>query len=284
MFDNPQGSDVVTEETSADEQVSTDATVEPMDIFYGSEDEATESTIEDVESSSTDEVSTDTESDVEAYSFTLKADGEEHVLTSEEKVREYASKGIKFYNEMEILANDKKSFQAEKQEFEAKQTEAIQKLESFIEAQPELDIEAMGAEEYVKQKEQREAANKALTEAKEAQALKHQEAVKQYQTNEVNLLANLMGESWNDTEVMNADIQAAKELFKEFGATEQELATAVNHKFWHIGIQAAKDRARLKEFEAKKEAVSKQIKVAPKAVKSGGKTAEVRSAEDVFYS
>ena len=278
MFDNLQGSDSVTEETSAGE-ASTDEAVNPDNLFYGDEEEATAEASNEVNEESND----NSEAEVETYSFTLKADGEEHVLTSEEKVREYASKGIKFYNEMENLANERKSFESTKQEFETKLGETISKLESFIDAQPELNIDEMDSAEYIKEKEKRESAQKALDEAKSAQAQKQQEAIQQYQTQEINLLADRMGESWNDTEVMNADIQQAKEWFKECGATDDELKSAVNHKFWYMGIQAAKDRAKLKDFEAKKETVSKEIKKVPKTVKSSGKPTEVRDAADVFY-
>lgn len=281
MSDNPQGLDVATDETTlADDSIPTDDAVTHEEAFYGVEDDAVSN---DTESSEIEE-SADADSEVESYSFTLKADGEEHVLTSEEKVREYASKGIKFYNEMERLATDRKQFEAQKQEQESKLADSITKLESFLEAQPELDIDELGADEYVKQKEKREAATKALTEAQKEQQAQHEAKVQEYTNQEINLLAERMGSRWNDTEVMNSDIKAAKEwMKKEFGATDEELSTAINHKFWHMGIKGAQLQSELDKFNSKKQAVQKEIKRAPKTVNSNQAAQQERSLEDTFY-
>jgi len=285
MFDNPQGSDVVTEETSADvENVSTDETVEPQELFYGSEEVEAANEVDEASNEVDGEaVTAEPETEVESTTFTFKADGEEHTL-SEDKMKEYASKGIRFYNAMEEVASEKKAFEAEKQEFEAKQATAIQKLASFLEEQPELNIDDLGAEEFIKQKEQREAAQAALDEAKGQQTAKQQAAAQQYITQEINLLSERMGDRWSDAEAMNSDIQSAKEwMKKEFGATDDELKDAVNHKFWHMGIKGAQLQAKLDQLEAKKDKISKEVKKAPKTVKSGNKPADSRSIEDKFY-
>lgn len=284
MSDNLEGLDVETEETSADTTISTDEAVDPMDTFYGAEDDdkATEVADESLDTEADDTVS-DADEESTEVTFTLKADGEEHTL-NEEKMKEYASKGIRFYNAMDELATERKQFEAEKQEQQSKIAETISKLESFLGEQPELSIDELGADEYLKQTKQREAAEQALNEAKQQQQAKQQEAYEAHVNQEVNLLAEKMGARWSDTEVMNADIASAKEWMKSFGATDQELSTAINHKFWQMGIKGAQLQAELDKLSKKKEAVTKQIKQAPKTVdKSGGKAPTVRDAADVFY-
>lgn len=265
-------SDTETKQTSSD-----NVTAESNDVSEGSK------VVSDSKVSST--------SKQEPTLYTVKHNGMEKEVTLEEMRSGYMMETDYRFKTSE-LAEDKRKFESTSKEKIEALDSTIQKLEAFLKEPVEIDLDELrdiDPSEYLRVKETREAAQKALTEETTKRNNELAEQRQSHANAEFDKLDAIMADRWNkgtaeeNKAAINKDIGAAKALFAEFGVSEQEAKNVIDHRIWNMLIDLADTKAQLKTFQDKKERVTSQVEKAPTTVKTGGKTQQTQSDADLFY-
>lgn len=283
MQDNLATESSETVETS--EQMPTDAS--NSQLFYETAETETPTEVAQVESDT--EVTTEVTQEPESY--TVKINGEESTVTLDE-LRNGYQRQADYTNKTKALAEERKTVEAEKAKA-AELDQSIQKLESFLkEPDNDIDMDQLRIDdisEYTRIKEQRELSEKTLSEERSKRDQQIIDQRKAYQEDQMGKLEQAMGDRWtkgtveeNNTAI-NKDIADARSILSEFEFTDQEQKNLVDNRVWRMLIKFKDQDKQLKEFLAKKEAITKEVEQAPKSIKTGGKTSPMRSDADVFY-
>ena len=234
--------------------------------FDGSDDEVSS----DIEQEEAEEAG---EEAVETYR--IKASGEELDVTFDQLVENF-EKGQDYYKKTMAVADERKALEAEKLENAKAFEEQKQLLNAQIEALQQLtseqeqsinweELRDTDPSEYLRQKEKQESRKLALSEAQQKQqqelGAKRQELVNV----ESKKLMDAMKDKWTSQEVAAKGISDMYEYAYTQGLSKDEASNVVDHRFWVI-----LDKARqFDELQKTGETVKKQIKSAPKTVKSG---------------
>lgn len=213
--------------------------------------------------------------DEEPELFTVKVGGKEREVSFDQLLENY-SKGEDYTNKTMSLADERKALEAERASHakvleaeKEKVTAAMQKLSGLIEEQDKaIDWEELrdtDPSEYLRQKEIQQSRKQALDEARseEAKALegRRNEAI----ATESKRLLDAVGDEWKDEKVRGKEIQDIYSYIENRGITEAEFPNIIDHRFWVI----ARDAMKYQQLQKTGSAVKKQVKNAPKTVKSG---------------
>lgn len=223
-----------------------------------------------------------------AEELVYDVDGEEMTLAEIREAKKGAMLQADYTRKTQDLAKQREGIEEEKAkiaESRGKLDEIVTKLsESITETTNEIDFDFLresNPSEYLKQKEDLQAKEKALNEAKQAQQNLQQEELKTLISSEQTLLLE-SNPDWQDKKVMESDIQLMNDFIAET-FTEQESAQLINHKVMNL----VRDAAKYKKIVANGDLTKKKVKQAPKAIKPSArkvtKSQQLNSA-DKFYS
>ncbi|MGI9543271.1 MAG: hypothetical protein ACR2MX_08425 [Cyclobacteriaceae bacterium] len=172
------------------------------------------------------------------------------------------------------VADERKALEAKVAET-AKQSEALQnhidRLESMglqqLSAEEMEQLRDTDPSEYLKVKEQQEAAQKAIQTAKadrdKANSDKEMAVIAQEQQKLVESFPKWLDDKGQQTEQYKKDMGLMTDYLTSIGYTNEEMAKLENHKAWVV----AYDAARYREIEKNSASTVKRVKQAPKTVK-----------------
>ena len=278
MLDNLQGSSLSESEVverlqskrTGEEQAS--APVEATDDI-AEEVEAVEEEV--VESHGDFEQEEEIESEEEAIeTYRIKASGEELDVTFDQLVENF-EKGQDYYKKTSKLAEERKAFEAEqaqlKQAVEAERQQyaamAKQLSELVTSSEQEIDWDELretDPSEYLRQKELIESRKQAVSEAQAKMQAETSQRRQEMLNSESQKLLAVMGDQWKDPEARQKDIESMYEYAYANGITKEEAANILDHRFWVVLHKAMK----FDKVKESSETVKKQVKAAPKTVKS----------------
>jgi len=281
MLDNPNGSsdqelvDQMRSNRLADNPDLDKATGGADEVEAEAETSVDEDYSEDFEDSESEvyEEPEEDEQEVEARTWTIKADGQERQLT-EAQMQEHASKGIDYTKKTMELAEQRKAIEAKDASISAKLSE----LASFIEQKDESidwdNLRDTDPSEYLRQKELQES-RKAILERESGELdAKRQEQRQSAIGEQTQALYDIMGKGWKG-DVAAKDFDLANKYLISMGIAEDDVNQVIDHKLWKIFFDAAKYN-RLRENKGK---VNKEVRSAPKSVKPGSKRSASSQSE-----
>lgn len=207
--------------------------------------------------------------------FTIKAAGEEQNVSFDELVEGY-QKGQDYYKKTTGLADERKEFEASKaQELETlntekqKYNELISQLESVVNKQENSaeyweELRDSDPSEYLRQKEELEANKSTVEKAKAEKAQEDQANRKQLVSTHAEMLMKSIGSEWADEQVKAKDLEGMYKYVYGKGLAPEEASNIFDYRFWLM----ARDAMKYQELQKTGEAVKKQVRKAPKTVKS----------------
>jgi len=278
--------------------------LDKAELFYESEPDTESAESAESVDVPTDEDTTQVEADTEVlsgpettkYEFDDES-GAYSFQSNGKTVKVDASKLIDEYQladgnrkKTEDLANQRKTMESQYSEKIEALTEqenhinavADELTKVFLEQEKSIDWDELretDISEYTKQRElqrQREdSLRNAMQTASDQRKKREQDLIK----SELDKLSETMG--WEDTTKQNADMKVMKDYFKKIGMPETALKGVYHHKVY----QALHDAAKYEELKSSTEQEVKQVKTAPKSVKSQKtpKEPQKRSAWEVLY-
>jgi hypothetical protein len=279
MLDNLTGSGLSESEVvekmqsarSGEDQDS--APIESTDETEAVEDEVVEEEITEADSDlESEEIDQDDSEAPETY--TVKASGEELEVTFDELVENY-EKGQDYYKKTSKLADERKDFEAEtaklQSELQAERESVkaiVQNLESLVQdSEQKIDWEELrdsDPSEYLRQREIQQQRKDAVDKVKADQRVQLETRKKELLQTESQKLLSVMGDEWKDPEVRQKELESMYNYAYERGITQEEASNILDHRFWLMALDASKYRALQKTGDA----VKKQVRKAPKTVKS----------------
>lgn len=259
-------------------EAPTDETVESND----SEPEL----LEEVESEGSEIESEDnSEEEEEPELYAVKVDGEERQVSFDDLLSNY-SKGEDYTKKTTAVAEDRKAFDAEKAQAtqlleteKAKVSAMTQRLEKVINEQEQKidwdELRDTDPSEYLRQKEIQEMRVKELN-AVQSQATEEAEKRRSetLQTESQKLLS-VMGDEWKDPDARQKDLEGMYGYVYSRGISQDEASSVLDHRFWLI----VRDAMKYQDLQKTGSAVKKQVKAAPKTVKSGKPVQRKQQAE-----
>lgn len=297
MLDNPQGSsDEVSnavqalqaarggeQQDSEQDNLPTDETVVDEEAQELEDGHESESELEEPEEDYS-------ESDGEPELYTVKVGGKEREVSFDQLLENY-SKGEDYTNKTMSLADERKALEAQKAEYDQTFSAEKQKLDATMQKLSELIVDQEKAinweelrdidpSEYLKQREIQENRKKALNEAQlennTAREAKRQEAL----ASESQKLLSAIGDEWSDPEVQTKEVKDMYTYIESMGMSPDELSQIIDHRFWVIARQGMK----FQQLQKAGSVVKKQVKAAPKTVKSGKPTKRIQREVDAAGS
>lgn len=302
MSDNPSGSDTGVMDAAQ--------TFVNADVFYGESepevptDEDVETETEEVEpegdteeveeSEEEQEVSGDDkpttvkyEYDEEAGTYSFKSNGET-VQANIEKLIENYSKGEGFTKKTTDLANRDKARAAEHSQAMATIKKQEQEFLALTESlsglleEEQIDWDELrdtDPSEYLKKKEQVQARRDKLKGAYQKVLDKRDKEMTDRAAKEFKQLQKVM--EWDTQEKVSAGINKIIDYCSSIGMETADVNEIYDHRIY----RAFNDAAKYRELLAKKEKAVKEVKSAPKSVKSGKPTPQKKqkTAADILY-
>ena len=197
----------------------------------------------------------------ELYAVTV--DGEELEVNFEELKAGYQKEKSFRQNSM-ALADEKKAFQSQKQEYEKLFNDKVAELEAAIKDNDSAidwaDLRDNDPSEYLRQKEVLKEKESALSSSKELSQKQFDEKAQQ----EAQKLIDAMPE-WKDVAKREADTKLALDYASRVGFTNKELNSQADHRFYLMMLNAAK----FEQLQKSKPAVKKKVSKAPKGTRPG---------------
>jgi hypothetical protein len=279
------GDDDASEETEADEDTEVEADDE-------SDDEGEEpSDDEKWTPQSLDELAEALEMKPEdvasALKIKVKVDGEEGEATLRDVIKSYQLEKT-LNKRLEAHATERKQFEAQTSETLKTLQERLQDAQLTASAMEQMlfseyqaidwqDLKSNDPTEYVlKQQEMRDRyasiqqAKAKIAESQQTQTAKTQEQMKaevqQLVEQQKNLLLEKVPE-WKDETRLKTDLTALQDYLKSSGATDQEIASIVDHRVYVMALKAM----RYDQMQTKADPKMKQMKTKPKFVKPGAR-------------
>lgn len=207
--------------------------------------------------------------------YTVKVDGEEREVSLDDLLNNY-SKGEDYTKKTMKIADERKAFEAESAQF-VQQVEAekqrfaqmTQQLQQVIGEQEKdqeywAELRDTDPSEYLRQRDALDDKKKALEEAQKQQAEEYQKAMQQRRANEVKSLLDSVGSDWDSDKDRDADLVKMAAYTESMGMSKQEADQVLDHRFWLM----VRDAMRYRELKNVGDVAKKQIKQAPKTVKS----------------
>jgi len=277
MLDNLEGSSL--SESDVVERLQARRTSEEQDsapIESTDEAEEVEAVEEEIVEADGDieqeEVSDSEEEAVETYR--VKASGEELDVTIDELVENF-EKGQDYYKKTSKLADERKAWETEKAQImqtveveKQNYVSMVQQLNELVKTQEQDidwdDLRETDPSEYLRQKELVESRKKAVSDAQLKMKAEVQKQRQEQLASESQKLLTVMGDKWKDPEVRQKDIESMYEYAYASGITQEEASNITDHRFWVILHKAMKSD----KLDESVEVVRKQVKSAPKTVKS----------------
>lgn len=251
---------------------------------------------EEVEAETVEEVveteSEPVEAEAEAEDDSESDDaGESEEIDPEEKEsgylrdKDYRQKTMK-------LADERREFDTSREEFEAEMAEKRQNAADYLnklakmvnepdDAEEMAELKEIDPAQYLIRKQEKEEQAQVLKDAQEAHAKKQKADFKAYKDDQLSKLAEVM--KWTDEDTAKSDFKKAADYALDRGATAEQFEMVVNHIELQAFIDAAKYHELKADIDSKKSAVEKQVKKAPKSVKTSQKASKTESVEDLFY-
>lgn len=234
------------------------------DLFEGSDEEV-------LEESEPEEIG---ESDEAVETYRVKASGEELDVTLDQLIENF-EKGHDYYKKTSKLADERKAFEAENAQKLAEVEAERQKLQATISSLSELvktgeqsidwdELRDTDPSEYLRQRELQDKREKALTQAISDQQQQIEQRRAELTKSESQKLLQVMGDAWKDPEVRDKDIESMYNYAFSLGFTQDDVSKILDHRFYRMAYHAAK----YEEMQKVGDVVKKQIKAAPKTVKS----------------
>ena len=247
------------DEVEAPEPEQIESTGEAEEV---AEPQAVESEELEAESDIESEESEGEESEPEY--FNVKIDGEDYQVTLDEALAGY-QRDSDYRKKTMTVAEERKAVEASKAAIDEK----LQELDSFIKREEDSvdwdDLRRNDPAEYLAQKERVEAMKKIHAETQEKRSAELQQQREALVQSNIQKLNEEMGADWGDSEVKNRDIQLASDTMKEFGVTDDEVATIYDYRLWKMAIALGKATQK----QASKAKVKEAVRKAPKSVKPG---------------
>lgn len=279
MLDNLQGSsenDAVEQMRSAREssaEQDSEPSGQPEETV---EDEQAQEASEGNEEESEVVEQEEGEEEEEAELYTVTVGGKEREVSFDNLLSNY-SKGEDYTIKTMALADDRKGWDAEKTQYQQAIAAESQKLSATMAKLSEVinekeqdaeywaDLRDTDPSEYLRQKEVQDSRKQALAtaqgEANQKIEVQRQEAI----TSESQKLLQAIGDDWKDPEKRDKDISDMYAFVESRGITKEESGNILDHRFWLM----ARDAMQYQKLQKTGSVVSKQIKKAPKTVKSG---------------
>lgn len=276
------------------------------DVFYDEESAPSEPTeageipeVEEEEVEETDESEAKTESeddqeveskrysfDDESGEYTFKAGGKD-VSANTDKLIELASKGVGLEKKnAQTKRNEQQRAKEHTEALESVKTREnelqglIDGLESLLD-EDKVDDELLDVDpsEYIRQEKRINERKQKIEAAKNALQLKRQGEQNAVASRELAKLKDVMG--WDSQEKVTDGFNEISDYCLEIGMNGDEVKGITNHKIYLAFSEAAKYR----ELQAKKASTVKEVKSAPKSVKSKttSKPKTEKSAVEVLY-
>ncbi|MFW0776241.1 MAG: hypothetical protein ACN2B6_00785 [Rickettsiales bacterium] len=286
MLDNLEGSSL-SESEVVERLQSKRNTEEQASAPIESTDEAEAETVEEetVEAGDFDQEEVETSEEEAVETYRIKASGEELDVTFDQLVENF-EKGQDYYKKTSKLADERKAWEAEKAQL-AQSVEAekqnyvsmVQQLNELVKTQEQDinwdELRETDPSEYLRQKELIESRKQAVSDAQAKMQAEVSQKRQEMLNSESQKLLTVMGEQWKDPEVRQKDIESMYEYAYANGVTKEEASNILDHRFWAILHKAMK----YEKLQETSEVVKKQVKSAPKTVKSKKPVQRVRQEE-----
>ena len=210
-----------------------------------------------------------------------KVDGQPGTITLKDAIKSYQLESHLNNKSMEV-SEQKKAIEAEKAQVQQESQMKLQQLDAalnvaFSELYQDFEsvdwagLQRSNPSEYASlrlQYQDREGRLKQSFSALQAEQAKTQESRQQQlaetRQNELSELLTKIPE-WNDEKSFNAGKEQLRQTLPAYGFNENEIANVIDHRF----ILIARDAAKYRELQGKKEETIKKVRVAPKQAKPG---------------
>ena len=267
---------------------------EPTEAGASPEVEEEETDADAEEESTEAETETELEADGTLYTFdeesgnyTFRATDKDVSANTDELI-ELAKKGVGFEKKMRVAGRNEQQRSKEHREALSKIKQRETELESLAdglsslldsEEQIDDDLRETDTAEYIRLKELKESRKAKILEAKqkvdERRTLERNALI----SHEFKQLKEVMG--WDTEEKFEEERMQIGKYCESIGMTGEDVKDIINHKVY----QAFSDAAKYRELLNKKEKVVKEVKSAPKSVKSKApaKPNKDRTAVEVLY-
>jgi hypothetical protein len=269
------------ESATEEEQGEVDTTTEEVEL-------STDSTESD-ESEATEAEAEQPEDPV----YTVKVNGEEKQVTLSELQKGYMMQSD-YSRKTQEIAEARKAVTTEMQEAQQQRQQALYDLNERVSHLDQLaqsmrsgvDLEQLrdyDPSEYLRQKENLEKVEKARDEQRQFLADQQRQYLEQLKSQEHERLLAAIPD-WLDGEKAKAGTQKVRSAMVEYGFTDPEVASVLDHRLVRAFHDLAQAKARITELESKTQAVKQQVKSAPPLSKpqaANAQTAEARKQKEL---
>jgi hypothetical protein len=279
MLDNLSGSGLSESEVVQKMQAARDGASEESEQVVPTDEGDEESQVDAFE----DEAASEGEIESEEYFedqeepefYTVKVNGEDREVSFDNLLENY-SKGEDYTKKTMALADERKALDTEKEQLvsaiEAEKQKFLDlsgRLEAVIkDSEQSINWEELrdtDPSEYLRQKEIQD---NRVKELEAAQKLHSEELTQNRQKliqSESEKLLQVMGDHWKDPEVKQKDLEGMYGYAYSRGVTQEEANKILDHRFWLM----VHDAMKYQELKKTGEVVKKEVKKAPKMIKSG---------------